>query len=57
MTRLSGLLLALMIGGGFCLLLVLGNAVMAVLCRVCRPFEEWREHGIELLEMQEDEEE
>ena len=34
MTRLSGLLLALMIGGGFCLLLVLGNAVMAVLCRV-----------------------
>ncbi|MBQ5490240.1 MAG: hypothetical protein IIT77_05795 [Oscillospiraceae bacterium] len=56
MTRLSGLLLALMIGGGFCLLLVLGNAVMAVLCRVCRPLEEWRERGIELLEMQEDEE-
>ncbi len=57
MTRLSGLLLALMIGGGFCLLLALGRIVIGTLFRICRPLEEWRERGIELLEMQEDEEE
>jgi len=57
MTRLSGLLLALMLGGGFCLLLALGRIVIGTLFRICRPLEEWRERGIELLEMQEDEEE
>ena len=56
MSKLGFILLAAMLLGSFCLLLALGHVVMNFLCMVCRPFEEWRERGIELLEMQEDEE-
>lgn len=53
MNKLGILLFALLLSGGFCLLLALGHAVITVLCRICRPFEEWRERGIELQEEEE----
>lgn len=51
MNRIGVLLFALLFGGGVCLLLALGHAVITTFCRVCRPFEEWR--GIELQEEEE----
>ncbi|MBQ9460688.1 MAG: hypothetical protein IJU51_02055 [Clostridia bacterium] len=55
MNKLGILLFALLLSGGFCLLLALGHAVISMMCRICRPLEEWRERGIELLERREDE--
>ena len=54
MNRIGVLLFALLLSGGFCLLLALGHAVITFLCRVCRPFEEWAEEGIEAIEQMED---
>ena len=54
MNRIGVLLFALLLSGGFCLLLALGHAVITFLCRVCRPFEEWAEDGIEAIDRMED---
>ena len=56
MNRIGVLLFALLLSGGFCLLLAMGHALFSMICRICRPLEEWRERGIELLERQVDEE-
>ena len=59
MTKIGIAVLCLFLLGGLCVLGAVGHAVLTVLCRCIRPFDEWRNEQIRIIEawQEEDEEE
>lgn len=56
MNRIGVLLFALLLSGGFCLL-ALGHALFSMICRICRPLDEWRNEQIRIIEAWQEEDE